>query len=230
MGILIWLAIAVSILFFYIYQSETSTNTLRDLLAAGKWEKANEETQRLISVATHRAMGKHMETRPLQRDEYNYIPYSIVSAIDQLWVKYSNGHFGFSVQLDILEECKKNDRKKQEIMSNKNQRQEYARLYSWAKDYAKEGLVFDSSDELGEAVELVIFWEKVGWTVSHQSVDSGDYMYDLRDFSGFKYGLDYSMRAPKGHLPFFYNRGSTNIWYCFAMPFLRQFKSIIGKL
>lgn len=107
MGILILLAIAVSILFFYIYQSQTSTNTLRDLLAAEKWYKANEETQRLISVATYRAMGKHMQTRPLDRDQYNYTHYSIVSAIDQLWVKYSNGHFGFSVQLDILEECKK---------------------------------------------------------------------------------------------------------------------------
>ncbi|NJL69443.1 MAG: hypothetical protein HC894_27670 [Microcoleus sp. SM1_3_4] len=176
-------------------------------------------------MATYRAMGKHMQTRPLDRDQYNYTHYSIVSAIDQLWVKYSNGHFGFSVQLDILEECKKNDRKKQEIMSNKNQRQEYVHLYLLAKEYAKEGLVFDSSDELGEAVEIVIFWEKVGWTFGSYGVfDPSCYMYYLRDFSGFKYGLDYSMRAPKGHLPFFYNGQQTNIWYYYAMPFLRRFK------
>lgn len=213
MGTLIFLAIAVSILFFYIYQSQTSTNTLRDLLAAGKWYKANEETKRLISVATYRAMGKHMERRRL------------LGSIDQLWVKYSNGHFGFSVQLDILEECKKNDWKKQEIMSNKNAGQEYVILYRRAKDYAKEGLVFDSSDELGEAVEIVIFWEKVGWTFESYSIfDPSCYMYDLRNFSGFDYGLNYTIQAPKGHLPFFYNEQQTNIWYCFAMPFLRGFK------
>jgi GUN4-like len=214
MVILILIAIAVFITFAYIYQSEVSTNTLRDLLAAGKWEKANEETNRLISLTTFRAMGKDAtgangQMRPLQIDQFNYTPYSIVHAIDQLWVKYSNGHFGFSVQLDILEECKKNDWKKQQIMSNKNGGQEYAFLYHCADSYAGKGLVFDSS-ELGERAEVVMFWEKVGWTVGDYVSDPSFYMYSLSDFSGFNSGLNYSIRAPKGHLPFFYNKDTCN--------------------
>lgn len=211
MGILIGIAIAVSILFFYIYQSETSTNTLRDLLVAGKWYKANEETHRLISVATQRAMGKYMETRRLVgRDELNYTPDSIVRAIDQLWVKYSNGHFGFSVQLGLLEECKKNDWKKQEIMSNKNRLQEYVSLYSYAESFA---------EEMGERTELVMFWEEVGWTY----VDRPHYcLYNILDSSR----LNYSIKAPKGHLPFFYREENDRIWYFHAMYFLRRFKKV----
>jgi hypothetical protein len=226
----IFISIAIAVLFItfaYIYQSEVSTNTLRDLLAAGKWEKANEETNRLISLTTFRAIGKDAtgangQMRTLDTDQFNYTPYSIVHAIDQHWVKYSNGHFGFSVQLDILEECKKNDWKKQQIMSNKNPGQEYVSLYHFADKYAGKGLVFDSS-ELGDRAEVVMFWEKVGWTVGNYVSDPSYYVYNLRHFSGFNSGLNYSIRAPKGHLPFFYNT-DTYIWYYSAMLFLRRFK------
>jgi hypothetical protein len=223
MGILILIVIAIAaLLYIYGYQSEASTNTLRDLLAAGKWKQANEQTNRLISVTTFRAIGKDPTgaggyIKMLQTDQFNYIPYSKVHAIDQLWVKYSDGHFGFSVQLDILEECKKNDQKKQQIIMSNEYR---SFLYPTAKEYAKEETPklfdFDSSNELGEVVELVMFWEKVGWT---SEVFGDYYYYHLQDFSK----LNYSIMAPKGHLPFFYNT-DTYIWYHFSTLFLRRFK------
>jgi eukaryotic-like serine/threonine-protein kinase len=69
---------------------------LRDFLAAGEWRKANEETTlRMLAVA-----GKEKESLLEPLDIYNF-PCEDLRIIDQLWVKYSDGHFGFSVQIRI---------------------------------------------------------------------------------------------------------------------------------
>lgn len=71
---------------------------LRDLLKVGKWKEADEETITLMLKASG-------------REEKGYLtPESIKSfscidlrTIDTLWVKYSKGHFGFSVQKHLWE-------------------------------------------------------------------------------------------------------------------------------
>ena len=73
---------------------------LRDLLAAGNWQEADQETaKRMCEV-----MGRQQEGW-LRVEDIQAFPCTDLRTIDQLWVKYSQGHFGFSVQKKIWEEC-----------------------------------------------------------------------------------------------------------------------------
>ncbi|MBD1812856.1 serine/threonine-protein kinase [Microcoleus vaginatus DQ-U2] len=73
---------------------------LRDLLAAGKWGEADEETARvMLKVASKDEQGyEYLDTESIEK-----FPCEDLRTIDQLWVKYSNGHFGFSVQKRIYQ-------------------------------------------------------------------------------------------------------------------------------
>jgi GUN4-like len=71
---------------------------LRDLLASAKWKEADEETtNKILEVAGRTKEGY------LMNSDINTFPVKDLGTIDILWVKYSNGHFGFSVQKDIYE-------------------------------------------------------------------------------------------------------------------------------
>ena len=88
---------------------------LRDLLAAGKWQEANGETRKVMLKAARQEKERYFTTESIEN-----FPCDDLRTIDQLWVKYSQGHFGFSVQQKIwLEvggkvdydiECKLGDR------------------------------------------------------------------------------------------------------------------------
>ncbi|BAY99005.1 serine/threonine kinase [Tolypothrix tenuis PCC 7101] len=71
---------------------------LRDLLAAGEWKEADQETGRVMLAVAGR------ENEGLLDDEHiDNFPCEDLRTIDQLWVKYSNGRFGFSVQKRIYQ-------------------------------------------------------------------------------------------------------------------------------
>jgi len=68
------------------------------LLASGKWEGADyETTQKMLKAAGRTKDGW------LRREDIDRVPCEDLRIIDQLWVKYSNGLFGFSVQKRIYE-------------------------------------------------------------------------------------------------------------------------------
>ncbi|MFN6484380.1 MULTISPECIES: GUN4 domain-containing protein [unclassified Nostoc] len=69
---------------------------LRDLLAAGKWKEADEETLAVMLKASSREKEGWFDTESI-----NNFPCTDLRTIDQLWVIYSNGRFGFSVQQKI---------------------------------------------------------------------------------------------------------------------------------
>ncbi|AVH74225.1 GUN4 domain-containing protein [Nostoc sp. 'Lobaria pulmonaria (5183) cyanobiont'] len=69
---------------------------LRDLLAAKNWKEADEETYRVMIQAVGKEEGDYFTN-----DELLNFPCTDLRTIDRLWVKYSNGHFGFSVQKEI---------------------------------------------------------------------------------------------------------------------------------
>ncbi|MEH2461574.1 GUN4 domain-containing protein [Nostoc sp.] len=69
---------------------------LRDLLAAHNWQEADQETY-VVMIQT---VGKK-DSDWFTRDELLNFPCTDLRTIDQLWVKYSNGKFGFSVQKKI---------------------------------------------------------------------------------------------------------------------------------
>ncbi|MEH1909367.1 GUN4 domain-containing protein [Nostoc sp.] len=71
---------------------------LRNLLKAGEWKEADAETLGVILKAFGREAEAYLDYRSI-----NNFPCTDLRTIDQLWVKYSNGRFGFSVQKRIWE-------------------------------------------------------------------------------------------------------------------------------
>lgn len=74
---------------------------LRDLLADKQWKLADEET----IVIMKRIQPKISNTFS---KKFKNFPCEDLSTLDTLWVKYSNGRFGFSVQKRIWESVNKN--------------------------------------------------------------------------------------------------------------------------
>ncbi|MDJ0845075.1 GUN4 domain-containing protein [Crocosphaera sp.] len=69
---------------------------LRNLLAGGKWKEANQETAKvMLQVANRESEGY------LTVEDIDHFPSEDLRTIDQLWVYYSKGKFGFSVQKKI---------------------------------------------------------------------------------------------------------------------------------
>src|SRR5919199_163929 len=71
---------------------------LQNLLAAGEWQKADRETETVMIQASGREQDGWLSEEDLEA-----FPCEDLCIIDELWVKYSNGHFGFSVQKGIWE-------------------------------------------------------------------------------------------------------------------------------
>jgi hypothetical protein len=73
---------------------------LEALLVAGKWKEADEETaQQMLQV-----MGRQQKGW-LNEDDIEQFPCADLRKIDQLWIKHSNGKFGFSIQKKIWQRC-----------------------------------------------------------------------------------------------------------------------------
>lgn len=73
---------------------------LRDLLKAQHWKEADQETYEVMIRAVGKKSGDWFTSEDLLE-----FPCKDLKTIDSLWVKYSNGHFGFSVQKHIYVEC-----------------------------------------------------------------------------------------------------------------------------
>ncbi|WP_199249507.1 serine/threonine-protein kinase [[Phormidium] sp. ETS-05] len=71
---------------------------LRDLLADQKWQQADEETRAVLC----QALGKYPRGY-IFNNEIEQLPCEDLRTIDRLWVKYSQGRFGFSIQALIYE-------------------------------------------------------------------------------------------------------------------------------
>ncbi|MDT9298439.1 MAG: GUN4 domain-containing protein, partial [Arthrospira platensis PCC 7345] len=73
---------------------------LNRLLKSGNWKAADEETAKMM----WRVAGK-TQAGYLDEDDIKNFPGEDLRIIDGLWVKHSNGHFGFSVQKQIYINC-----------------------------------------------------------------------------------------------------------------------------
>ncbi|MBP0016518.1 MAG: GUN4 domain-containing protein [Cyanobacteria bacterium SBLK] len=72
---------------------------LRDRLAAGQWKEADEETLRVMCKVADRTKEGWLRT-----EDVDLFPCEDLHTIDRLWVHYSDGKFGFSVQNKIYQE------------------------------------------------------------------------------------------------------------------------------
>ncbi|MGK7879571.1 MAG: GUN4 domain-containing protein [Crocosphaera sp.] len=69
---------------------------LRDLLKAGKWKEADQKIARVMYQAANRS-----KEGWLRVEDIDNFPCTDLRTINQLWLDYSEGKFGFSVQKDI---------------------------------------------------------------------------------------------------------------------------------
>jgi GUN4-like len=72
---------------------------LRNYLAAGNWFEADKETIRLIAD-----IAGHSDLEEFRPDDVRHFPCVHLQVIDRLWLNYSQGHFGFSIQAQIYQE------------------------------------------------------------------------------------------------------------------------------
>ncbi len=75
---------------------------LRDLLKAGQWKEADLETLQVMLKAAGREKEGWLDIESIER-----FPCTDLRTIDQLWILYSKGLFGFSVQKRIYESVRK---------------------------------------------------------------------------------------------------------------------------
>ena len=77
---------------------------LQDLLTGGKWREADEETLKVMLKVAGREEEGWLNIESIEK-----FPCEDLRTIDQLWVKYSQGRFGFSVQKQIYQEVQGNE-------------------------------------------------------------------------------------------------------------------------
>lgn len=72
---------------------------LRDLLVAGRWKAAEKETAAVMMKASGQEKEGSFDKKSIEN-----FPCTDLRTIDQLWIKYSHGHFGLTVQKLIWQE------------------------------------------------------------------------------------------------------------------------------
>ncbi|MBE9179866.1 GUN4 domain-containing protein [Oculatella sp. LEGE 06141] len=73
---------------------------LLNYLASASWREADQETYRLMITTVGKRDGQWFDRADLEN-----FPCEDLRTLDQLWVQYSNGKWGFSVQKRIWQEC-----------------------------------------------------------------------------------------------------------------------------
>ncbi len=106
---------------------------LRDLLAAGKWKEADEET---TGVMLQAAGNKSY----LEVEDIDKFPCDDLRTINKLWLHYSDGKFGFSIQKEIYESLGGTREYNEEVWKNFGDRVRWRKNSRWV-NYSD--LIFD---------------------------------------------------------------------------------------
>lgn len=96
-----WYSLATENLF--ISQQRPDYQKLRELLSAGNWREADLITRNIILQVSDREHEGWLDSRAIAT-----FPASDLRMLDHLWLKYSNGHFGFSIQKQIWSQVAQN--------------------------------------------------------------------------------------------------------------------------
>lgn len=76
---------------------------LRDLLAIGNWKEADQETKSVMLEVIGKESNGYLQLEDIEK-----FPHTDLHTIDRLWLKYSQGRFGFSIQKRIWQELDQN--------------------------------------------------------------------------------------------------------------------------
>jgi hypothetical protein len=138
---------------------------LRNLLEAGEWKLADEETLAVMLKASDREAEGWLNVESIKN-----FPCTDLRTIDQLWVKYSNGRFGFSVQKRIWESFGGNPNADYEIYKKFGDRVGWRVKENWI-DYP-DNVIFSTSAPEGHLpgvgrlrFDLVDYWGMFCWGV-----------------------------------------------------------------
>ena len=74
---------------------------LRDYLSIKKWKEADQETWALLCQSLSMTVGSQLEISQIDQ-----LPCEDLQIVDRLWMQYSQGRFGFSIQKQIYESVK----------------------------------------------------------------------------------------------------------------------------
>ncbi|MBN4001487.1 GUN4 domain-containing protein [Nostoc sp. LPT] len=175
------------------FQVPTLYGQLAYYLAAGMWEEADKETDRLMLQVAGREKQGYLDLGDIRQ-----FPCEDLRTIDQLWVQYSNGHFGFSVQKEIylsvggILEGNQANSPFNKLLFLPPVRWIYARF---------GGRVMDNNTKNYEA--YIRFSDRVGWKVGQT----------------FWQQVKFDISASKGHLPQKYDFVPTRSkwWYLYLI-------------
>ncbi|MGJ3249222.1 MAG: GUN4 domain-containing protein [Elainellaceae cyanobacterium] len=129
---------------------------LVNYLANGRWKEADQETLNVMLEVTNQKEQGYLSLESLRN-----FPCDDLRIIDQLWVKFSGGKFGFSVQKDIwVEVGGKLDFGEDEDAARQAYRK-MSDINGWRKDgeyISYEAVTFDTSAPLGHLPFCGVFW------------------------------------------------------------------------
>ncbi|HEY9849018.1 MAG TPA: serine/threonine-protein kinase [Leptolyngbyaceae cyanobacterium] len=150
---------------------------LRDLLKAGSWKEADEETVEVILKV------QGIGARLAALESIDNFPCTDLRTIDQLWIKYSNGRFGFSVQKRIWESV----RGKPGLYDYYEMKEKFGDRVGWyvkKKDYWKRywDLTFTQNAPLGHLPG----WFLVNHFWAQESSERVDMGWEVEDWDGLE--------------------------------------------
>jgi serine/threonine protein kinase len=138
-------------------------STLQNYLKAGKWKEADEETRRVMLAVAKREKEGWLDTNSIDN-----FPCEDLRTIDQLWVKYSNGRFGFSVQKRIYQSLGGTTKWKSEIWDKFGDKVGWRRNKIWVSSY---DITFDKKAPEGHLPNGRLSNDKVGSFLASRLVD-----------------------------------------------------------
>ena len=130
---------------------------LRNFLASGQWHHADEETGAVMLKIARRVKAGWLREEDIQE-----FPCPDLQTIDQLWVKYSQGRFGFSVQQRIWEGAGEDYAKFSDSVG-------WRTHYSWQQWWQYSDLIFSLEAPVGRLPAKPFFKSgesPIGWLSS----------------------------------------------------------------
>ena len=184
------------------YQRQKATDTFRLVrfripekyhqlayyLAARKWEAADEETLKVMREAAEIEKQGHLDLKDIAE-----FPCEDLRIIDQLWVNYSNGHFGFSVQKQIYLEMGG-------ILIGETTSLPLGKILTLFLSALLPSVLRKVKNEYKYDQIYKDYWrfaDCVEWRTNHKWIDSKEAQYSIQN-------------APKGHLPILRQTHSTH--------------------
>jgi hypothetical protein len=155
-------------------------NRLEYWLNKEEWKEADIETALIILAQAHRIREGFLR----KNNDLKEFSFNELSEIDKLWLKYSKGRFGFSVQKYIYESLGGTREYNQEVWES------FTKKVGWCcdiPDFDKKGYWKYIEDIGDNALRVKLF----------RSGYSSDWRWGYRSKS-----LSFNLFAPPGHLPF----------------------------